>query len=152
MRTLNEWLHPPPSPPGPFDLFVFHSIWNYKEVRKVMGKSAVTITILRDPVSTFESGYSYFGRAPKVIFSLLYLVINVHTYLNLLEKICVSNRFVCIFRTSTDMWKNSWNIQVQPMPKRLETNIAINFLLSVQIQLKTWRIITLAIIILLTNW
>ena len=66
MKTLKEWLHPT-LPPGPFDLFVFHSLWNYKEVRKVMSKSAVTITILRDPVNTFESGYSYFGRAPKVI-------------------------------------------------------------------------------------
>ena len=67
MAVLNDWLHPSSSPPGPFDLFVFHSIWNYEEVRKVMAKSAVTITILRDPVKTFESGYSYFGRAPKVI-------------------------------------------------------------------------------------
>jgi hypothetical protein len=66
MKTLKEWLHPS-SPTGPFNLFVFHSIWNYKEVRKVMSKSAFTVTILRDPVNTFESGYSYFGRAPKVI-------------------------------------------------------------------------------------
>ena len=67
MRTLNDWMHPSSSPPGPFDLFVFHSIWNYNEIRKVMPKSAATITILRDPVNTFESGYSYFGRAPKVL-------------------------------------------------------------------------------------
>ena len=68
MKTLNDWLHPSKKvPPGPFDMFVFHSQWRYQEVQKVMPNSAVTITILRDPVDTFESGYSYFGRAPKVL-------------------------------------------------------------------------------------
>ena len=68
MKTLNDWLHPSKKvPPGPFDMFLFHSQWRYQEVQKVMPTSAVTITILRDPVDTFESGYSYFGRAPKVL-------------------------------------------------------------------------------------
>ena len=68
MKTVKDWLHPSSTLPGPFDLFVFHSIWNYPEVQKVMSKSSITITILRDPVDTFESGYSYFGRLPKVHF------------------------------------------------------------------------------------
>ena len=73
MKTLNDWLHPSKkAPPGPFDMFVFHSQWRYEEVQKVMPTSAVTITILRDPVDTFESGYSYFGRAPKVLYHLNY--------------------------------------------------------------------------------
>ena len=66
MARLEDWLHAPSLPPGPFDFFVFHSIWNYDEVRQVVPKPAPTITILRDPVNTFESGYTYFGRAPKV--------------------------------------------------------------------------------------
>ena len=38
MKTVKDWIHPPSIPPGPFDLFVFHSIWNYPEVQKVMSK------------------------------------------------------------------------------------------------------------------
>ena len=76
MKTLNDWLHPSKKvPPGPFDMFLFHSQWRYQEVQKVMQTSAVTITILRDPVDTFESGYSYFGRAPKVLRYLKHLLI-----------------------------------------------------------------------------
>ena len=66
MKTVKQWFKPSLIPPGPFDLFVFHSIWNYPEVQKVIPKSAIKITILRDPIETFESGYSYFGRSPKV--------------------------------------------------------------------------------------
>jgi len=43
-----------------FDMFIFHSIWNYKEVKKLVPKGPV-ITILRDPVDLFESGYVYMG-------------------------------------------------------------------------------------------
>ena len=39
-----------------YDIFTFHSVWNYKEVRKLIPKSPV-VTILRDPVNAFESGY-----------------------------------------------------------------------------------------------
>ena len=66
MKTVKQWFKPSLTPPGPFDLFVFHSIWNYPEVQKVIPKSAIKITILRDPIETFESGYSYFGRSPRV--------------------------------------------------------------------------------------
>jgi len=43
-----------------FDLFIFHSIWNYNEVQKVL-PSAVYITLLRDPVDCYESNYVYMG-------------------------------------------------------------------------------------------
>ena len=77
MKTLNDWLHPSKKVlPGPFDMFVFHSQWRYKEVQKVMPTSAVTITVLRDPVDTFESGYSYFGRAPKVLITSFQIFTN----------------------------------------------------------------------------
>jgi len=46
-----------------FGTFLFHSRWNYKEVRRIVPEGP-TITILRDPISVFESGYSYFGWKP----------------------------------------------------------------------------------------
>ena len=49
-----------------FDVFLFHSVWNYSEVRKVIPHGPV-VTIVRDPVDMFESGYAYFGVKPKVI-------------------------------------------------------------------------------------
>jgi len=42
------------------DLFVFHSVWNYEEVHKVL-PSALYVTLLRDPVACFESNYVYMG-------------------------------------------------------------------------------------------
>ena len=39
---------------------MFHSIWNYKEIRTLM-PNASFITILRDPVACFESNYVYMG-------------------------------------------------------------------------------------------
>ncbi|XP_023339078.1 galactosylceramide sulfotransferase isoform X2 [Eurytemora carolleeae] len=41
-----------------FDLFIFHSIWNYDEVKKIL-PSAIYITILRNPVDCYESNYVY---------------------------------------------------------------------------------------------
>jgi len=43
-----------------FDLFAFHSVWNYPEVKKVLPE-AVYITLLRDPVNCYESNYVYMG-------------------------------------------------------------------------------------------
>ncbi|XP_023347053.1 galactosylceramide sulfotransferase isoform X3 [Eurytemora carolleeae] len=43
-----------------YDIFTFHSIWNYAEIKKVL-PTAVYITILRDPVDCFESNYVYMG-------------------------------------------------------------------------------------------
>ena len=42
-----------------FDMFLFHSVWNYTEVRKVV-PNGPAVTLMRDPVDTFESGFSYF--------------------------------------------------------------------------------------------
>ena len=49
----------------PLDMFLYHSIWNYEEVRKVV-PNGPAVTILRDPVDLFESGYVYFNNKPKV--------------------------------------------------------------------------------------
>ena len=43
------------------NLFVSHSFWNLKEVQKIVGVNATVITILRNPLEVFESGYVYFG-------------------------------------------------------------------------------------------
>ena len=48
-----------------FDVFLFHSVWNHSEVRKVVPHGPV-VTLIRDPVDMFESGYVYFGIKPKV--------------------------------------------------------------------------------------
>ena len=44
-----------------FNLFASHSFWNTNEVKKIIGINATFITILRDPLEVFESGYVYFG-------------------------------------------------------------------------------------------
>ncbi len=43
-----------------FDIFAFHCRWNYTEVNKMV-PGAQYITILRDPLWTFESNYVYMG-------------------------------------------------------------------------------------------
>ena len=48
-----------------FDVFLFHSVWNHSEARKVVPHGPV-VTLIRDPVDMFESGYVYFGIKPKV--------------------------------------------------------------------------------------
>ena len=47
------------------DVFAIHSVWNHFEIRKIIPKAAA-VTILRDPISVFESAYSYFGNTPTV--------------------------------------------------------------------------------------
>ncbi len=49
-----------PWKPLEFDIFAFHCLWNYEEVGKIIPR-AKFITILREPLSLFESGYVYFG-------------------------------------------------------------------------------------------
>ena len=57
--------------PTTFDAFVFHSNFNYDEVRKLVPEGPA-ITLLRDPVALFDSGYSFFGwDRNKVLFSRL---------------------------------------------------------------------------------
>ena len=48
-----------------FDVFLFHSVWNYNDVRKVVPKGPA-VTLMREPADMFESGYVYFGNKPKV--------------------------------------------------------------------------------------
>ena len=44
-----------------FNIFASHSSWNLDEVKRSVGIDAKIITILRDPLEVFESGYVYFG-------------------------------------------------------------------------------------------
>ena len=48
-----------------FDVFLFHSVWNYDNVRKVI-PNGPAVTLIRDPVEMYESGYVYFNNKPKV--------------------------------------------------------------------------------------
>ena len=43
-----------------YDMFIFHSVWNHDEVEKII-PDAIHITLLRDPVSCYESNYVYMG-------------------------------------------------------------------------------------------
>ncbi len=45
---------------GGFDIFAFHCRWDYDEVRKIV-PDAKFVTILREPLDTFESNYVYMG-------------------------------------------------------------------------------------------
>ena len=54
MVTQHEW-----NPLRTFDMFLSHSIWNATEVDKVIKQPNIKISILRDPIQTFESGYVY---------------------------------------------------------------------------------------------
>ena len=50
-----------------YDLFASHSVWNHLEVRKLI-PSGYAVTILRNPISVFESAYSYYDNTPEVIY------------------------------------------------------------------------------------
>ena len=39
----------------------FYSLWDPEEVDKVIGKPSVKLSLLRDPVDAFESGFVYMG-------------------------------------------------------------------------------------------
>ena len=56
MVTKYKW-----NPEHQFDIMAFHSLWNSVEVNKVIPKPSIRITLLRDPVDLFESGYVYMG-------------------------------------------------------------------------------------------
>ncbi|KAK2707712.1 hypothetical protein QYM36_015416 [Artemia franciscana] len=43
-----------------YDMHVIHSRWNHSEVKYVLGKGSVFITIIREPTQQFESMFSYF--------------------------------------------------------------------------------------------
>ena len=40
---------------------IFYSLWDPKEVEKVIGKPSFKFSLLRDPVDAFESGFVYMG-------------------------------------------------------------------------------------------
>ena len=44
-----------------YDVFCLHTIWSRAEVAAILGPSATTFTIMRDPVELFESLWSYAG-------------------------------------------------------------------------------------------
>ncbi len=43
-----------------YDVAAFHTRWNHTAMRQMLGEEAVFATILRDPVSQFESMYNYY--------------------------------------------------------------------------------------------
>lgn len=45
----------------PYDIFCLHTIWNFAEVSATMGPKTTYFTIMRDPVSLFESLWVYTG-------------------------------------------------------------------------------------------
>ena len=49
------------NPSHMFNIFASHSKWNKKQVQKLVGIDAKFITILRDPIDVFESGFVYFN-------------------------------------------------------------------------------------------
>jgi len=57
--------YPAWNPNHTFDIFTFHSIWNAPEVDKLIPKPSARVTLLRDPVDLFESGYVYMGLEKK---------------------------------------------------------------------------------------
>jgi len=56
MVTRYDW-----NPDNQFDMMAFHSLWNGPQVDLVIPKPSKRITLLRDPVDTFESGFVYMG-------------------------------------------------------------------------------------------
>ncbi len=54
---------------GSFDIFAFHCRWNRLEVLRIVPE-ATFITILRDPIATFESNYVYMGKQKALNTSL----------------------------------------------------------------------------------
>ena len=61
MVTKYSW-----NPNDTFDMMVFHSLWDGTEVDKVIPRPSARITLLRDPVDTFESGYVYMKLEKKL--------------------------------------------------------------------------------------
>lgn len=43
-----------------YDMFIFHSVWSYNELNKII-PNAIHVTLLRDPVTCYESNYVYMG-------------------------------------------------------------------------------------------
>ena len=54
------------NPGNEYDIIASHSLWNAKEVDKVIPKPSVKFTLLRDPVHAFESGFIYMGLGTDI--------------------------------------------------------------------------------------
>ena len=54
------------NPGNEYDIIASHSLWNGKEVDKVIPKPSVKFTLLRDPVHAFESGFIYMGLGTDI--------------------------------------------------------------------------------------
>ena len=54
------------NPGNEYDIIASHSLWNAKEVDKVIQKPSVKFTLLRDPVHAFESGFIYMGLGTDI--------------------------------------------------------------------------------------
>ena len=74
MVTRYDW-----NPDNQFDMMAFHSLWNGPQVDLVIPKPSKRITLLRDPVDTFESGFVYMGLAKN-------LKMNINEYAQWIEK------------------------------------------------------------------
>ena len=48
-----------------YSILCVHTRFNGDQMEKVMGKDAVFLTMLRDPVDVFESQYDYYGLYKK---------------------------------------------------------------------------------------
>ena len=57
--TTKTYIPPPPS--STHNTFVMHANYNPTFLREKLGENVQFLTILRDPVSTFISGFNYFG-------------------------------------------------------------------------------------------
>ena len=42
-----------------YDISTLHSRWNHTAIRCLLGPDAVFVTVLRDPITQFESMYTY---------------------------------------------------------------------------------------------
>ena len=74
MVTRYDW-----NPDNQFDMMAFHSLWNGPQVDLVIPKPSKRITLLRDPVDTFESGFVYMGLAKS-------LKMNINEYAQWIKK------------------------------------------------------------------
>ena len=74
MVTRYDW-----NPDNQFDMMAFHSLWNGPQVDLVIPKPSKRITLLRDPVDTFESGFVYMGLAKN-------LKMNINEYAQWIKK------------------------------------------------------------------
>lgn len=62
-----------------YDIQALHTMWNHTAYRSLLGPSAVFSTLLRNPIDTFESQYSFYNLDSQ-------FGMNISTYLKELER------------------------------------------------------------------